>query len=288
MPKVSIVVPTCNRPEMLGKALQSILSQSFQDFEVIVVDDGDEALAREVVQKYNDFRITYIKHELPRKGGGAARNTGIKKAKADVIAFLDDDDTWNAEKLEEQYHALIAETPDVGFSYTAVNKLETKGISATSVAEGARDLHLVTLTRFKGFLTSTLLVKKEVFEKVGYFDEALPSHQEAELILRITQKFKGLGINKPLTTMNLLPHKHIGADIARRIEGRLLVLEKHKSLFGKFPRKLARHYFWVGLWYRDSAELNQSRRYFLKSFLLSYSPLCLAHWFRTFFIFKSV
>jgi len=79
MLKVSVVIPTHNRPELLKRAIKSVLNQTYQDFEVIIVDDGDIS-AEDVVKSFSNSRIKYIKHKIPHKGGSAARNTGIKAA----------------------------------------------------------------------------------------------------------------------------------------------------------------------------------------------------------------
>src|SRR5581483_7703419 len=101
MPKVSVVVSTHNRAELLHAAIASVLSQSFQDFEILVVDDHSQDHTAQVVQRFRDGRIKYLRHET-RRGGAAARNTGIQNSSGEYIAFLDDDDEWLPEKLETQ------------------------------------------------------------------------------------------------------------------------------------------------------------------------------------------
>ena len=91
MPNVSVIIPTHNRPELFSRAIRSVLAQMYQDFEIIVVDDGMKERAESVVSALGDSRIRYIKNETSL-GGGGARNRGIKEAHAEFIAFLDDDD----------------------------------------------------------------------------------------------------------------------------------------------------------------------------------------------------
>src|SRR5688572_26839751 len=99
MPKVSVVIPTHNRPLMLRRAIDSVLAQTYQDFEIIVVDDGLRERSDNVVKLFEDDRIRYISHEQEH-GAPAARNTGIKNSNGELIAFLDDDDEWLPQKLE--------------------------------------------------------------------------------------------------------------------------------------------------------------------------------------------
>jgi glycosyltransferase involved in cell wall biosynthesis len=101
MPSVSIIIPTYNRAHMLLKAIQSVLNQTYQDFEVIMVDDGSTNNTEEVVRNLRDERIQYFQHEKNR-GVAVSRNTGIQVANSKYIAFLDSDDEWFPTKLEKQ------------------------------------------------------------------------------------------------------------------------------------------------------------------------------------------
>ena len=100
-PTVSIILPTYNRAHTLRKAVDSILNQTYKDFELIVVDDGSTDDTYNLIKSINDYRIVYVKHEK-NKGAAAARNTGIKLAKGKYIAFQDSDDEWYSHKLEKQ------------------------------------------------------------------------------------------------------------------------------------------------------------------------------------------
>src|SRR3989344_7407753 len=270
MPKISIIIPTCNRPLLLTRAIRSVLTQTYQDFEVIVVDDGLKERAENVVAAFGDPRIRSIKNETSL-GGGGARNRGIREAHTEFIAFLDDDDEWLPEKLSVQMEQLANTPPDVGFCFTGARIETDDGVDVTTAIEGINDLSTIALLRFKGFLTTTLIVKRAVFDDIGLFDESLPSHQEAELVLRMTRKYKGLGIDRPLVVMNMHPHDHIGANLSRRIKGKELVLKKHAALYTKHPRALAQQYFWLALWCRDSQQMEKAKEYFWKAFRLSWS-----------------
>ena len=116
MPQVSVIIPTHNRSEFLGAAIGSVLSQTFQDFELIVVDDASTDTTAEVVASFNDERIKFIRHGM-NKGGSVARNTGILNSTGDYIAFLDDDDEWLPAKLSKQIQVLLSSPPEVGCVY---------------------------------------------------------------------------------------------------------------------------------------------------------------------------
>jgi Glycosyltransferases involved in cell wall biogenesis len=117
MPKVSVIITVYNIAQYLSEAIDSVLKQSFKDFEIIIVDDGSIDDTREVVNKYleRDLRINYIYQE--NKGPGAARNTGIKAAKGQYVAFLDGDDVLTQESLAERI-ALLERFSEVSFVYS--------------------------------------------------------------------------------------------------------------------------------------------------------------------------
>ncbi len=277
-------MPTANRPALLKRAIQSALLFAPPDTEIIVVDDGQKERAQDVVSGFGDSRIHYVPHETAR-GGSAARNTGIKVAQGEFIAFLDDDDEWLPEKMQKQF-VPFADTPhEVGFSVTGVLNVGDSGEMISEGPDGTADFLPILLTRFKAFLTSTLIVKKYVFDEIGGFDETLPSHQESDLLLRIAQKYKGFGVPEPLVRMNMQSARgeHIGGNLPRRIKGREMLLVKHKDLYRAHPTLLAKHYFWLGLWCRDAGEMAKAKKYFLKAFTLTWNPRYLGHYLVVFY-----
>ncbi|MFH1769727.1 MAG: glycosyltransferase family 2 protein [Parcubacteria group bacterium] len=273
---ISIVIPTHNRPESLKKAVESVLAQTYKDIEIIVIDDGIEQRAEDVIKEINDSRITYIQHQISR-GGGAGRNTGIKASKGDFIAFLDDDDEWFPEKLEIQMQAFEETPADVGFCFTAVENIYNDCRKATRVSDGIDNYLNLLLEYFSGFLNVTLVIKKSVFDNVGLFDEDFPSHQETDLLIRIMQKYKGLGINKPLVHVNM--HKGHSLMIPfRRIKGREMILEKHAELFEARPVSFARQIFGLGLMYRDSGDFKKAQLAFKKAMSMFFRFRYLMHY----------
>ncbi len=258
MPKVSVIIPTFNRPELLLFAVKSVLNQTYDDFEVIIVDDGVEKRADKIISEIKDPRVRYIQHERSL-GGGSARNTGIKNARGQFLAFLDDDDEWVREKLSIQMKSFENTPKEVGFCFSGVKNIFDDHISVSKVYDGIVDYYETSLTRFKGVLTVTLIVKRYVFDDVGFFDTTLPSHQEAELIIRISKKYKGLGINQPLVNVLMKSgHSQIGKNLDRKIKGRELTIEKHKQEIEKYPEKLAKHYFWLALLHRDNGNMKKA------------------------------
>lgn len=278
MPKVSVIIPTCNRPAMLKRAISSVLAQTYQDFEIIVVDDGMKERAENVANSFHDPRITYIAHEQG-KGGAAARNTGIRAAKGEFIAFLDDDDEWILEKLKIQMDAFEQASPDVGFCFSAVTNIRDGKESITNVPNGVADYHERALRRFAGFLTVTLVIKKEVFSEVGMFDERFPSHQEPDLMIRVTKKYKGVAVNEPLVRVNMeMTYEHISSDPRRKIAGREMILQKYFDDFKQHPAMLANHYFWLGIMYRNSGQFEKAKEALKKALSFRFTTRCFFHY----------
>jgi len=261
MPKISVIIPTHNRPELLKKAVGSVLSQTYKDLEVIVVDDGMEKRADSVIKEFNDSRIKHIQHQ-EEKGGSAARNTGIRASSGEFIAFLDDDDEWLPEKLETQMKEFEKTGNDVGFCFSAVTNIFDNKEENTRVPAGVGDYFETALTRAKTFLNVTLIIKRFVFDDIGFFDEQLPSHQESDLIIRISKKYQGLGINKPLVWVNMSAHDSIGKSLKKGIIGKEMIISKNKDEFLKRPAILASHYFLLGIWYRNSGQYVKAKEKF--------------------------
>lgn len=290
-PKISVIIPTHNRPELLKKAVRSVMGQIYQDFEVVVVDDGDMS-SEDIIKSFSDPRIKYIKHKISHSGGSAARNTGIKNSTGEFIAFLDDDDEWKPEKLEIQMREFENTSDDVGFCFSATKTIKDKGEFITQVPEGVNDYFELVLDYWKMFLTATLIIKKEVFNKVGLFDEEFPSHQESELMVRVAEKYKGLGVNKPLVIFNMkTDHEHIGSDFQKRINGREMILKKHIEKFKRYPKFLANHYFGLGLLYRDNNQYDKASEAFWRAIRTNLNPRYFAHYISMFgggFLYKAM
>ena len=115
-PRVSVIIPTYNRAHLIGRAIQSVLAQTYQDFEVIVVDDGSTDNTEEVVLNFGSEKMRYIRHGTNR-GVAAARNTGIRNARGEYIAFQDSDDEWYPNRLES-ISEIMEDRKDIDFIFS--------------------------------------------------------------------------------------------------------------------------------------------------------------------------
>lgn len=186
LPLVSVIIPTFNRAEMLQEAIDSVLDQKFRNFELIVVDDGSTDGTRDLLNRYTPrLRAVY----QPNQGVSAARNTGLRMARGPWIAFLDSDDLWLPEKLSAQVdffqrhpEALICQTEETWIrKKIRVNPGKRHQKLSGMIYEPSLDLCLVS--------PSAVVIKKELFGTVGFFDEALPACEDYDLWLRISARF---------------------------------------------------------------------------------------------------
>jgi glycosyltransferase involved in cell wall biosynthesis len=187
MPSVSVIIPVYNRVELICQALSSVRAQTFRDFEVVVVDDGStDSTAAVVKAHYPEVRLI----QKENAGVSAARNRGIQEARGEWIAFLDSDDVWLPHKLSRQV-AFLELHPDIDLLYArmwsyTVGREHERQLEPKSVSLTFEDL----LNGHNSVTTSTVMVRRRVFDVVGMFNEGLPAVEDHELWIRIAERFK--------------------------------------------------------------------------------------------------
>ena len=188
---ISIVMPTYNRENTIKKVINSVLKQTYKDFELIIVDDGSKDKTDEIVKGINDKRIRYYKLKT-NKGACYARNYGISKAKSDIIAFHDSDDLMHKDRIEKQYNYLMNNDCDLCFCRYNFIKDDVKYIRPLdSEINKLKNMDLFNYTIKYGNIVSTqcIMGKKECFKDI-IFDESLPRLQDYDLVLRLSKVFK--------------------------------------------------------------------------------------------------
>ncbi len=194
---ISIIIPTFNRAVFLKKAIESVVSQAYKDFELIVVDDGSEDETSKIVTDFRDKRIKYIRQS--NEGVSCSRNLGIKNSKRNFIAFLDSDDWWDKNKLELQLKTM-QKNPEYFISHTdeiwykngkLLNQKKKHKKSPGYIFDKCLSLCSVSM--------STVMIKRELFDRVGLFDENFPCCEDYDFWLRVSARFQFLLIDKPLT-----------------------------------------------------------------------------------------
>lgn len=200
LPKVSIIIPAYNALPYLPQTVESALEQTFEDFELLIVNDGSTDGFRDWATCLNDKRIRIIHQD--NQGLGAARNTGIKQAKGQYLAFLDADDLWLPTKLNEQI-AELDTYPEIGLTHTSVSYIDAQGNKLRNDirANGRGNVwrHVVAYNSYYLVLCgSTPLIRRECFDKVGMFSTELSFSQDWEMWIRIAHHYNFSTIQKPL------------------------------------------------------------------------------------------
>lgn len=195
-PKVSVIIPTYRRPDTLARAINSVLNQSYPNFEVIVVDDNDpntedRSSTEQLMLGYRDHpKVKYVKH-LHNKNGAAARNTGIKISEGDYITFLDDDDEFLEDRLKHQVERLENLDDSWGACYTSYKKINKDHTIQNSSERREGFLYKEALMRsiYLGS-GSNLMVRRSVVDKVNGFDESFKRNQDLEFLNRVLEEHK--------------------------------------------------------------------------------------------------
>lgn len=265
---VSVVIPAYNSERFIRRTINSVLSQTYKDFEIIVVDDGSTDKTREVLKEYGP-EVRYIHQE--NAGDGPARNTGIAAARYDWIAFLDHDDEWVEEKLEIQVNLLKA-NPQL--HWCASNYIRKSGkteelAKAVNKAEkliGGSDYigdFFSAMSQMKfTFMSSTIVVCKSVFEKVGGFDSCWLRGADQDMWWRIAYLYPQIGYSaKPLATLYIDPQDIVstrlrletkrGGDTRKLVSKHLKLAEEYNCsrTFVPYAKKLIRKRVIVALYH---------------------------------------
>lgn len=185
-PTVSVVIPTYNRADLIGRAIRSVLAQTWTDWELVVVDDCSQDATADVVRSFADPRIRLIRHERNR-GESGGRNTGIAEARGPYVAFLDSDDEWLPAKLEKQLAALRAQNGDVCYcqAYSEVRRGEFEVQPREPYRSGSLLRHLVC--EADAAMQPSSLVFKREWGTLG-FDETMPIHPDWDWLLRVRER----------------------------------------------------------------------------------------------------
>jgi len=266
-PTVSVVIPTYNRAHLVGRAIQSVLNQTYQDFEIIVVDDCSSDNTEVIIKKIQeqDKRIRYIKLRKHR-GGAVARNVGIKAAKNKYIAFQDSDDVWLSAKLEKQVDVFKNVSYNVGVVYTGFWRVENNEkiyIPSHWVTKKEGDIHTEIL--YGNYIaTPAAVVKKECFDKAGIFDESLPRLQDWELWIRISNYYHFRCIDEPLLFAYHIPSGITANQNALSIAVDL-ISEKHSGVIKKNKKILSKFYLYLGSLLSSNNKIKKGRNYLIKA-----------------------
>lgn len=271
VPAVSVVIPTYNAATFVREAIQSALDQTYQDLEIIVIDDGSSDKTESVVGSFGEA-VRYVKQE--NQGAGAARNRGIAMARGRYVAFLDADDLWLPQKLAEQVPLLDAD-PELGLvhsDWAVVSEKGPKEPSYLSRLPTASGYIFDELAQCGFILTSCTVVRRSCLENIDWFDETLSIAQDYDLWLRICYRWKTALVDKPLVTKRNRDG-NLSSDFTKTAVEKIALFKKTLHDFSDMTphrqrllrRQLAQNYWDVGYHYFDRLMLKEARRNFVSS-----------------------
>lgn len=242
MKKVSVIIPVYNAEKYVAIAVQSVLLQTYENFEILIIDDGSPDESIDICQQFNDSRIKIIRQA--NRGLPGARNTGIRHAQGDYLAFLDADDAWLSNKLEKHVNHLN-NSPTVGISFCYSAFINEQGKS-TGLHQKPRRLYDITpsyvLCRNPVGNGSVAVIRREVFEDIKfegnlygnledyYFDENLRRAEDVDCWLRISIQthWRHEGIPEVLTLYRITSGG-LSANALKQLEALEIVVEKTRS-----------------------------------------------------------
>jgi len=264
-PKVSVVIPVFNRPAAVKRAIESVLAQTCQDFEIVVVDDGSKTDTAAAISAFADPRIRLIRHEQ-NLGGSAARNTGIRAGSGEYVAFLDSDDEWLPTMLERQLDVFERSSERLGLVYTGTERIFADGSITRRIPRREADLTRALLTENVVGETSVGMVRRRALDAIGGFDERLPASQDLDLWLRLSERFLAEAV--PDALVKVAKGNDVGritANPAGITRGRELYCNKHgeKMRRNGVLHKYLRYTGWT--YQREARDPRQARRCYMKS-----------------------
>lgn len=287
---VSVVIPTHNRENLIERAIYSALRQTYKNIEVIVISDGSEDKTDEVVEnlKRTDPRLNFISY-YPGQGGNHARNTGIKEAKGEWIAFLDDDDEWHPDKIEKQLEC-VKENSEIGLVCTAVNVVDdATGKSIVFLPNAPTDCSKKILMRNCIGSTTTVMAKHQLLDDFGMFDEALKAKQDYDLWIRLCQHTKVAVVKTPCVEYhNLATNNQISWNYAKYAVATEYIEQKYQSLYNEklSPKEIqdyrCRVQFSLARKAIKTGMPKVARQIIVKTVKISFKPKAILYYFASF------
>ncbi|QLD87073.1 glycosyltransferase family 2 protein [Natronomonas halophila] len=243
-PTVSVVIPTYDRPEMLRRAVESVVAQTYDRIELVVVDGPSTHPASDVVDDVDgEFdRVQCVRND-EKEGVTAARNTGLALATGTYIAFLDDDDRWHEEKLAAQIARFERPDDNLGMVYSGVRQMGPDGtVNAVKRHDHGGDIFERLMGgNFIGTM-SAVMVRRDVIDTVGDFDENLPVWEDWDLYLRVAREYKIASVAEPHVDRYSGEHEQTSDDYELRREAAPELLEKHRPEAAERGRSTERRF----------------------------------------------
>ncbi len=263
---VSIVVPAFNRDFIVGRALESLLAQTYSNWEALIVNDGSTDDTRDVVKEYQkrDARLILLEHER-QSGAQAARNTGVRHARGEWIAFLDSDDQWLPDSLETRLSA-AGKSPVV---HSECYLLDDTGERRLFRVPPLRGQVYRSLLCRPGPVFPALLVSRAALGRLGPLDERLVAYQEWDTAIRLARYCPFEFVDKPTFIYDCRHANTISKNALSEARGYEQIVTKHRWAMLRYtgPKALAGHYRQAALFYHRANEDKRANRCALRAAL---------------------
>ncbi|MGD1857147.1 MAG: glycosyltransferase [Leptolyngbyaceae cyanobacterium] len=231
MPKITVVIPVYNGEKTIHSTLESVLKQSFEDFEIVVINDGSTDATAETIRSFEDSRLRLVNY--PNRGLAASRNRGIQQSQCELISFIDADDLWTPDKLADQLAALQAD-PVAAVAYSWTDCIDQRDRYCRRGSHIAAQGDVYDRLLLGNFLDSgsNALFRKSVFQTVGQFDESLEAAEDWDMFLRAALKYTFVVVPKAQVLYRLSPQS-MSANLVRQERESIKVLTQ---AFARKPR----------------------------------------------------
>jgi glycosyltransferase involved in cell wall biosynthesis len=258
-PTVSVIIPTFNRENFIAQAIHSVLRQTFDDHEVIVVDDESTDATKAEVAKFTDRRVRYF-YKI-RGGVSSAMNFGIDVSRGELIARLDSDDLFLPEKLYRQVKAFNRQQ-DVGLVYTRALVVDEQlnPIRLHPIKSEAPNFSVESLRHALLPPSQSIMFKKECLERVGRFDETLQIAEDWDFCIRMAKAYEFSSLSEPLVLIRRHPTM-LTANRLKTLLQVIRVLERHREFLSmsKGFKWLSPHYYRLGRQFYYSNDMQKAR-----------------------------
>ena len=262
MPFFSVIIPSYNRASVLPSAIESIINQTFDDWELLIVDDGSTDSTNRVVGSYLDARISYVFQE--NKGVCSARNHGISLAKGAYVCFLDSDDTVQVSWLDDFYQALLKQPFDVVFCNATIFHIDgTEKIKRANYPYNENKLDLNGI-----YLAGIFTINKVFLDQIGGFDEAISFGEFTEFGFRARQLQPFVFFNEKNNLTYFINPTGGGKNNHNKIQSSIYLLQKHAWFFNGVPHAKRLYLQNIAVAHARNREWKSSRKYFLKAYIV--------------------
>jgi glycosyltransferase involved in cell wall biosynthesis len=248
-PLVTVVLTTYNRREFLPRAIETVAEQTYDEIELVVVDDHSSESPQDIVENapYDGLRdVIFVRHEENR-GVSAARNTGIKRANGELIALLDDDDLWTPDKIERQVAEFRRSGNEVSVVCTGIRSVDAGGATIRTKNVGYDGN--ITKQLLCGAIVPlpSVLVRADLLDDAGLFDERLRLYEDQEWMIRLSRRGEFRSVGDPLVISQRDGHEQLTDDVETKVtESYPLFMEKCRPIaaeYGRlFERKMVAHW----------------------------------------------